>query len=65
MKKIETTETVSLQEAAKFIVEHADEIYVSEQVNGEWGEYPLAQLPARLALKHGFRLFLKGIIALR
>lgn len=46
----------------KFCLEHADDIFVRERVNGVWGSYALADLPATAALGHVIRWAREGLL---
>ena len=44
-----------MEELMNQIEENLDSIFVREQLNGKWGSYSLAELPAPLGIKHAFR----------
>jgi hypothetical protein len=48
-----------------YIERFADEIYVREQIDGEWGTYALTDLPVRLAIHHAMRLAADGYLPVR
>jgi hypothetical protein len=48
-------EELGLMKCMEHIEEHLTGIFVREQLNGKWGSYSLAELPAPLAIKHAFR----------
>lgn len=48
------------QHIAEIVLEHADRIYVRDEMDGKWGSYALTELPVSKALAHAFRFILEG-----
>ena len=55
----------TLDDLTAYIEEHADTIYVREQVDGRWGAYSLAELPSKLAIKHVLRFVRESFVPAR
>lgn len=55
----------SLEELCDYIVKYCEDIYVREQVNGKWGSYSLAELPAKLALNNVMKFIKEGKVPYR
>lgn len=55
------TREFKLKQLCAYCDEYADYIYVRDNFEGKWGNYPLSKLPADVAVIHVLRWLSEGV----
>lgn len=62
---MDADEVNDLATILEYMLEHADTIFVREQVDGKWGSHSLAELSTKARAKQMAKFITEGVVPIR